>query len=150
MVAGGLVEQGISGLESAAGVWALNALVHRQITQASVLPADWSKFNTDQHVPTLLTKLVTQSEAITKSIKIEVVRDKLQAAVPEQRLEVLEGYLREEVAKVVRRSVSEITAAKPLGDFELNSLMGLELRNRLEGGLAYAACHTRLELPHLE
>jgi acyl carrier protein len=87
-----------------------------------------------------LRKLVTQGEVIADAVKVDVVRDKLQATAPEQRLEVLEGYLREEVAKVVRRSVGEITTAKPLGDFGLDSLMGLELRNRLEGGL-------RLTLP---
>ncbi len=49
-----------------------------------------------------------------------------------QRRGILEGYLREQVARVLRLTPARIDVSKPFRTMGLDSLMGLELRNRLE------------------
>jgi acyl carrier protein len=48
---------------------------------------------------------------------------------------VLEQYVREQVAQVLRLTPSRVDSATPLRSFGIDSLMSLELRNRLEQGL---------------
>src|SRR5205085_10814679 len=61
------------------------------------------------------------------------IRDALEQAQPgRQRSALLEGWLREQVALVLRLAPARIELAKPFRTMGLDSLMGLELRNRLE------------------
>jgi myxalamid-type polyketide synthase MxaE and MxaD len=70
----------------------------------------------------------------------EALRDVLVAAGSyEERRSILESFLQEQVGAVLKRPASRIELTKPLRAMGLESLMALELRNRLE-----AATHTRL------
>jgi acyl transferase domain-containing protein/NADPH:quinone reductase-like Zn-dependent oxidoreductase/acyl carrier protein len=64
------------------------------------------------------------------------LRQALLAAEPGRpRRSVLEQYVREQVAQVLRLTPSRVDSATPLRSFGIDSLMSLELRNRLEQGL---------------
>ncbi len=64
------------------------------------------------------------------------VRASLLAVEPgRRRWMILETYLREQVAQVLRLAPSRIDPNKPLRALGIDSLMTLELRNRLEAGL---------------
>lgn len=54
------------------------------------------------------------------------------AAGPRQRRELLESFLRREIGHVLRQAPDRIGARAPLGSLGLDSLMALEVRNRLE------------------
>ncbi|HWE61388.1 MAG TPA: acyl carrier protein, partial [Chloroflexota bacterium] len=62
------------------------------------------------------------------------LRETLLAARAEDRLALLEEHLREQVAHVLRLDPERVDARRPLGTMGLDSLMAIELRNRLEAG----------------
>lgn len=71
---------------------------------------------------------------------LESLREVLAAAGSfEERRSLLETFLQEQVGAVLKRPASRIELTKPLRGMGLESLMALELRNRLE-----VATHTRL------
>jgi epothilone polyketide synthase D len=61
----------------------------------------------------------------------------LSAATPEERKARLEAFVREQVGLVLRLEGGKIDAQAPLRGFGIDSLMGLELRNRLEKALGF-------------
>jgi acyl carrier protein len=56
----------------------------------------------------------------------------LAAAAPRARRALLEEHLREQVGQVLRLPSAKVEVAKPFKTMGLDSLMGLELRNRVE------------------
>ncbi|HYO51974.1 SDR family NAD(P)-dependent oxidoreductase [Archangium sp.] len=65
-----------------------------------------------------------------------VLLEKLRAARPEEGLVLMEQFLRQQLGHVLRRDPARLDGEAPLQNFGLDSLMGLEFRNRLEAGLA--------------
>src|SRR5690606_3428275 len=64
------------------------------------------------------------------------LRDALAAVEPgRQRRALLEEHLQEQVGRVLRLAASRIPVNKPLKGLGMDSLMALELRNRLEASL---------------
>jgi acyl transferase domain-containing protein len=64
------------------------------------------------------------------------IRDELLAVEPgRQRQVLMDAFVREHVAQVLRMAPSRVPADKPLKTLGLDSLMSVDLRNRLEGAL---------------
>jgi NAD(P)-dependent dehydrogenase (short-subunit alcohol dehydrogenase family)/acyl carrier protein len=59
----------------------------------------------------------------------------LRRAAPGERLGMLEGYMRERLAQVLRIDPSRVGRHEPFRGLGLDSLMSLELRNRIEAAL---------------
>jgi NADPH:quinone reductase-like Zn-dependent oxidoreductase/NAD(P)-dependent dehydrogenase (short-subunit alcohol dehydrogenase family)/SAM-dependent methyltransferase/aryl carrier-like protein len=62
----------------------------------------------------------------------------LAAASPARRLDLLLGFVADQVARVIGSSRETIDPRQPLQELGLDSLMAVELRNRLAGGLELA------------
>ncbi len=67
---------------------------------------------------------------------------RLAAAAPAERRKLLEGIVRESVAKVLRIAPARIDSRKALGAMGLGSLLAMELRNRLEAQLGLSLSAT--------
>ncbi len=134
--------QGLDFLDPDGALAALGELLRRDATQAAVLPMDWQVFTRalPGDPPPVLRELVAPHAPSTVSW-----RARLTAAAPPQRAELAGELVRSLVAKVAGLGAGErIAARQSLLELGLDSLMALELRNRLESALAVALPSTLL------
>ncbi|GIL13953.1 MAG: polyketide synthase [Chloroflexota bacterium] len=143
-----LEQQGINSFTPEQGIAALEYLMRRQLDgvgapQAAVMPVNWQTFRevrlaaSQSRLLADLTAAPGVSAADAGSAS-GAIRADLLAVEPEQRREVLETYLQKQVARVLKLDPSRIEPSKPLGLMGVDSLMALELRNRLESDLGVA------------
>ena len=64
-----------------------------------------------------------------------LTREKLRAAPPEERRPLVESFLVEQLASVLRCSPSKVDLHQPLNRLGIDSLMAVELKNRVEADL---------------
>jgi myxalamid-type polyketide synthase MxaB len=133
--------QGMSLIKPAEGLRAMERLLERQSTQMAVLPVNWQKFQGQKsgEVRPLLRLLVkrdtqeTKAGATTKQISFV---DQLKATPPEEQFKLLFEYVTREVNKVLGLDVTHLTNPRQgFTDIGLDSLMAVELSNRLQKGL---------------
>jgi phthiocerol/phenolphthiocerol synthesis type-I polyketide synthase D len=65
-------------------------------------------------------------------VKTSEISTVLLAVQPKERYQLLEGYLHAEVARVLLMNVSQIDVNQPLMNLGLDSLMAIEIRNKIE------------------
>jgi acyl carrier protein len=70
--------------------------------------------------------------------------DKLMAVEPGKRKKVVETFLQEQMAKVLRSTPDKIDMHQPLTSLGIDSLMAVELKNRVETDLELAVPVTAL------
>jgi acyl transferase domain-containing protein len=124
-------DQGIRAMEPAACFAALESLM-KGAEDALVLNADWGAFG--QHygaaAPRATVDLLPAKSA--PETPRESIREKLAAFAPgRERRAVMETYVSERLAAVLRTRPANIDAAKPMGAMGVDSLLALELARRL-------------------
>jgi acyl carrier protein len=108
------------------------------VTQVVVLPIDEPRFLAAHprlarsFLPALADKAL---EAKGPSGGTGIRGALLRAETASQRRSLLESYLREQTAQVLRQAPGRIDPTRAFRSLGLDSLMALELRNRLEAGL---------------
>jgi NAD(P)-dependent dehydrogenase (short-subunit alcohol dehydrogenase family)/acyl carrier protein len=138
-----LEAQGMSSFSAEDGLKAMHMILDGNQTQVAVMPANWTVFRQAHQddpipMPPLLSTLLSDLElepASKKSAKEDGIREHLLNAVPEEQGELLKKYVQEQVARALRMPSSKIGADQALGTLGLESLMAIELRNRLEADL---------------
>lgn len=126
------IEQGLDILE--------NLLFSKEVTQIGVVPIQWSRlFETDSFIlkNPLLVDIINQERLNQSSVKpaSHAILDRLAASVDSERQEILMNYLQDRVSKVLRISRTRINCNEPLNTLGLDSLMAVELRNKLQTDL---------------
>ncbi|MGH2671013.1 MAG: beta-ketoacyl reductase, partial [bacterium] len=134
-----LATQGMASIAPAQGLAALGRLLDCGAPQVGVLPLNlrhWRQlYPRAARSPLLAHLLQEQDSARGAGIANNPVREALLAARPGARRSLLESHLVEQVAQVLRLARSHIDAQTPLPTLGFDSLMALELRNRLEASL---------------
>jgi acyl carrier protein len=133
-----LANRGLASLPPQLGVAALGRLLNANLPQAAVMSINlrqWREFFPAVADMPLLAEVAADQRAASAVRPLGQMRAALEAAPPDQRLPMLEGHLREQIAQVMQLEPSQLGAATPLGSLGLDSLMGLEIRNRLEASL---------------
>jgi acyl transferase domain-containing protein len=134
-----LAGRGVGSLTPQQGLEALGRLIGQDCAQVGVMELNlrqWRQFFPRAASAPLLAVLAGEQEtAGTATRSDNPVRQALLAADPKQRHSLLEGHLRQQLAHVLRLAPTRIDPNTPLGSFGLDSLMALELRNRLEASL---------------
>jgi acyl carrier protein len=130
-----LRQSGLAGIAPEKGVLALERLLRTGAIHAGVLDLDVAAWRRTQgHARTqplfdLLAAAGDKGAASSASLALVV-----EQAVPGQRLGVLESLLRQTVAEVLGKDSGRIDVNVALPDLGLDSLLSVELRNRLTAG----------------
>jgi acyl transferase domain-containing protein/NADPH:quinone reductase-like Zn-dependent oxidoreductase/ubiquinone/menaquinone biosynthesis C-methylase UbiE/acyl carrier protein len=121
----------------------LGRLLQQSYPQVGIVRMDWSRWQklatstmrvSPRFLP-LAREAEKQAQENGPSQEGIHIRKTLLAAAPEHRKEILLGFLRDKVARVLGSTPDKIDLAKPLTDIGVDSLMAVELRNWIEGEL---------------
>jgi len=150
-----LAEKGLESISPAAGVRILGQLLGSDAAQVGVLPIDWSLFlqgfSEDGLPPffdSLVEKLPVRQAAESGSPLLEQLGKEPAAG----HATILLKHIRDEMARVLELDDPEqIQPRQRLFDLGIDSLMAVELRNRLQGDLGMILSSTLLfDYPTLE
>jgi acyl carrier protein len=142
-------QQGLQSFTTEDGLRSLKLLLDNQanLCQAAVLPIDLSVLREENtsgskfRWPLLSDLLSNKDEGANSAPSPEgplwelSLHEQLFKAVPEQRVLLLKEYVQSQVARILRMPLSKLANDRALGSFGLDSLMAVELRNRLETDL---------------
>ena len=141
--AGGYLErlaaQGVGSLTPAQGIEVLDRLIGAGIAHIGVVPFDirqWTAVHPLAARSTRFAKLVAPSHRMESGVRER--RRALLAAAPDARVRMMESLILGHLARALRMPEERIDSETPFRSLGLDSLMGLELRNRLETELGVA------------
>jgi len=116
---------GIKGFTAKQAVKILGRLLLKNTAQVGVMNVDWRQWAeviSSNRSP----RFYQASEGSSR------LRDVILAPPPDQRPLLIESYLKDQVATVLGTSASRLESERPLSEMGLDSLMMVELRNRIE------------------
>jgi thioester reductase-like protein len=133
-------QQGVRSVPPSEGLPILSKLMAFPIDQMSVMRVDWVRL---RQIAPMMTQsprfaqmmLASSSGDESKSQSGSAIRNLILATDPENRIEVMLEIVREKVARVLGTRSEKIVVDRSLMDMGLDSLMGFELRNWIEGEL---------------
>jgi acyl transferase domain-containing protein/NADPH:quinone reductase-like Zn-dependent oxidoreductase/acyl carrier protein len=131
---GRLAFRGIASLQPQQGLEALAEVLQHDTEQVAVVdfrPRQWCQFYPQIAQTALLDILLSEAQAESREARSNI-RAALQECEPVQRRALLEKHLREQIAQVLQLSPERIDQRTVLSSLGFDSLMALELRNRLE------------------
>jgi natural product biosynthesis luciferase-like monooxygenase protein len=117
---------------------ALELLIPQSVARVGVLKLDWQllrEFYAQITTVPLLKYLVAETHetaATTTNTGVDAILSQLLSADQAKRLDLVVTYLRELVAGVLRVPVAKLDVEQPLTALGLDSLMAIELKNRIE------------------
>ncbi|MGO9606246.1 MAG: beta-ketoacyl synthase N-terminal-like domain-containing protein [Candidatus Binataceae bacterium] len=126
---------GIDGIASVQALEVLERLLRQGSTQVAVVPVDWERYRQFYPAGTespLLSELAREeADHSPQGCRPGKQRSSLLAAEPAERLQLLQSYLTELVARALGLSASKLDAQQPLSNLGLDSLMAVEVKNRI-------------------
>jgi acyl carrier protein len=140
-------QHGIGSIPPERGVVLFESLLEAEEAQLAVVPVDVPKLIASwpeaarQPLLSELTTAMRDPAGAAASVDTEAdpgpsaVRDAFEAAEPSERRRVLSEYVTREMARVLQLAPAELDMRRPLNTLGIDSLMAVELRNRLESDL---------------
>jgi len=133
-----LANRGLGSLSPEQGIEILGRLLGSDAVRVAATDFDaqqWVDFYPQAARSPFLLPLLQLSTGSETSGGKAALRESLSETAPEERRAMLEEFIEQEIAQVLRADASDIGSTVPLKSLGIDSLMGLELRNRLEAGL---------------
>lgn len=127
-----LASRGIDAIEPEQGWLVFEMIFNHPSAQVGVLPIDWQRWQRlyTGKVPPLMAQLMQQSQPATQPR-----RDLVQSFFsldPNKQQARIEEYLVQQAARVLRMDPSSLDLQQPLINFGLDSIMTVELRDRID------------------
>jgi acyl carrier protein len=117
----------------------MDRLLREDATQVVALPVNWRKYHEFYPAgtePPLLSDLANEEAAGPSQIAPSgEKRSVILEADPAERAQLIESYVNEQVARVLGLSPSQLDIQQPLTNLGLDSLMAVELKNRISADL---------------
>lgn len=130
---------GISSMTAEQALEVLKRLLGQDSSQVVAVPVNWRQYREFYPVgsePALLSQLAHEEAEVPQhadrpGAKIGLTSAALLAAAPAERHQLLQSYLIAQVARVLGLSAAKLDLQQPLSNLGLDSLMAVELRNRI-------------------
>ncbi|MBI4375934.1 MAG: type I polyketide synthase [Elusimicrobia bacterium] len=126
--------RGTGGISSSNGTAILGRLLSLTRSQVAVAPINWDQWS-EAHpfarVSPLLSNILSESPA-GQSGTSRITRETILAVEPALRKELIESYLKPKIARVLGLSDAALDTAQPLTSLGLDSLVVIELKNRVK------------------
>jgi myxalamid-type polyketide synthase MxaE and MxaD len=126
---------GISSIAPRQALEILGRLLGQRATQVVAVPVNWKQYR--EFYPAgsaspLLAELAREAAEVPRPAgRTSERRDAILAAEPAERRQLLQSYLSEQVARALGLSPSKLDLQQPLSELGLDSLMAVELKNRI-------------------
>ena len=126
---------GISSIAPRQALEILGRLVAQSATQVVAVPVNWKQYR--EFYPAgsaspLLSELAREAAEVPRAAaRTGERRDAMLAAEPAERRQLLQSYLSEQVARALGLSPSKLDLQQSLSELGLDSLMAVELKNRI-------------------
>ncbi|MFG1954455.1 SDR family NAD(P)-dependent oxidoreductase [Micromonospora sp. NPDC048830] len=128
--------RGLRAITPEQGVTVLGTLLGQDTAQVAVMPFDAAEWVAAYPTAGRTNQLALLGPGAAPQPAVGGARAEFLAAEPGRRRRgVMEAYVREQASRVLRLAPSRIGVGTPLRSLGFDSLMSLELRNRLEAGL---------------
>ena len=126
---------GIRSIAPAQALEVMDRLLRQGSAQVAVVPVDWERYRQFYPAGTespLLSELAREEAGNSRPAGHRgEKRNSILAAEPAERLQLIRSYLTELVARVLGQSASKLDLQQPLSNLGLDSLMAVELKNRI-------------------
>ncbi|SCL23201.1 myxalamid-type polyketide synthase MxaF [Micromonospora pallida] len=135
--------RGLRAISPDQGVTVLGGLLGRDTAQVAVMPFDAAEWVAAYPAAARSNQLAhLGADAVGQPAAAGARADFLAAEPGRRRRAAMETYVRQEASRVLRLAPARIGVGTPLRSLGFDSLMSLELRNRLEAGLGIALSST--------
>ncbi len=135
-----LARKGLDGMQPAMAMQALGKILNENPVQtgpAKINFQEWGKEFIHRNIPPRFSRILQENDLIqSNSDGSSIIRELLEQAGPSEHKEIMQNYLREQIALVLRISADRLQADQPLNELGMDSLMMVELSVRIENDLA--------------
>jgi acyl carrier protein len=138
----------IEGISPNQAMDALGIALRRNATQTGIMRMDWrniSKALPNRRLAQRFSSLIGVNKIEEDEAEETVqINERLRQVKPEERWDIIQNFIREQVAKVLGISASRLELDRSLSELGLDSLMAVELKNRIEADLQLSLSAGRL------
>jgi acyl transferase domain-containing protein len=144
------IPNGVSFLSTQRALEALERLLAEDAVQTGVMSIDWKAWHRwtygDIAVPPFLSGLISSSDSgvAGETSKSDRRRDRFLGVRSAQRAKMVDSYLAEEMARILKVSLASVDRDKPIVNMGIDSLMSIELKNQIENDLGVSVAMASL------
>lgn len=132
-----IADMGMGTIDPARGLRALAMALCCDSPQLAIMPVRWKQLarhvDPDREPPLLVDILATLTR--TSNLPTQAVYEQVANASPEERADLTLAYLRDTVSAVLGLDPLRLDLDQPLTELGIDSLMAVEVRNRISAGL---------------